>query len=265
VTSSTPPEARTDEFWYEYLTKGSPMERAGRRFFSRLPHEPRCRICAAPFAGAGAPIMRLIGKRPSDKSPNMCTSCFTFISRHHGGAEVVVTLLFADVRGSTTLAEQMPSAEFRALLDRFYDAAAKVIFEHDGGVDKFIGDEVTAMFIPMIAGDRHAARAIEAAQALLRATGHADPGGPWVPLGAGVYTGPVWVGAVGEGAHTDLTILGDGVNTTARLASVADAGEILVTADAAAAAGLDPNLERRSLELKGKQLVTEVVSLRIGA
>jgi len=125
--------------------------------------------------------------------------------------------------------------------------------------------QVTAMFIPMIAGDRHAARAIEAAQALLRATGHADPGGPWVPLGAGVYTGPVWVGAVGEGAHTDLTILGDGVNTTARLASVADAGEILVTADAAAAAGLDPNLERRSLELKGKQLVTEVVSLRIGA
>ena len=79
------------------------------------------------------------------------------------------------------------------------------------------------------------------------------------------HTGRVWFGAVGEGGHTELTALGDAVNTTARLASVAGAGEILVTADAAAAAGLDPGLERTPLELKGKRLVSKVVTLRVDA
>jgi adenylate cyclase len=67
---------------------------------------------------------------------------------------------------------------------------------------------------------------------------------------------------VGEGGHTQITALGDAVNTTARLASVAQAGEILVTTSAAATAGLDGSLERRSLELKGKEMPTEVVVRR---
>jgi adenylate cyclase len=79
-----------------------------------------------------------------------------------------------------------------------------------------------------------------------------------------VHTTLVWVGAVGEGSHTELTALGDSVNTTARLASAAAAGEVLVTVGAAAAAGLDPHLERRSLELKGKQKATQVVTLALG-
>jgi adenylate cyclase len=83
------------------------------------------------------------------------------------------------------------------------------------------------------------------------------------PVGAGVHTGTAWVGAVGEGTHTTLTALGDAVNTAARLASTAAAGEILVTACAAKAAGLEEGLERRSLQLKGKQEVVEVVSLKV--
>jgi adenylate cyclase len=74
-----------------------------------------------------------------------------------------------------------------------------------------------------------------------------------------------WFGAVGQGQRVKLTAVGDPVNTTARLASLAAAGEILVTTAAAKAAGLDPGLERRELELKGKQAVTEVVSLRAGS
>ena len=81
------------------------------------------------------------------------------------------------------------------------------------------------------------------------------------PVGAGVHTGQVWMGAIGEGTHVELTAVGDAVNVTARLASVATAGEILVTVDAAAAAGLDPTLPRRMIELKGKQQPTQVVSL----
>lgn len=265
MTSRKPPAAANEEFWREFLTRGDSKERAARRIFKRIPREPRCRMCAAPFAGLGAPLMRLIGKRQSDMNPNWCNSCSTFMRRHHGGAEVEGTMLFADIRGSTSLAEGMSPAEFHHLLDRFYSTATSVVFEHDGAVDKFVGDELVAMFFPLLSGERHTARAVEAAQALLRATGHADPAGPWVPLGVGVHTGRAWFGAVGEGGHTELTALGDAVNTTARLASVAGAGEILVTADAAAAAGLDPGLERTPLELKGKRLVTKVVTLRVDA
>jgi adenylate cyclase len=264
VASNRQPDSGDEAFWRDYLTRGGQMERAARRVFSRIPREPRCKVCAAPFAGIGAPVMRLIGKRQADKSPRLCASCFTFLAKHHGGAEIQCSFLFADIRGSTTLAEGLTTGDFHAILDRFYDVAAKVVFEHDGSVDKFVGDEVVAMFYPLLTGERHAARAVEAAQALLRATGHADPGGPWAPVGAGVHTGPAWVGAVGDGPHTELTALGDTVNTTARLASVAAAGEVLVTTSAAEAAGLDPDLVRKHLELKGKQLTTEVISLRVG-
>ena len=261
MVASRPPGGENEAFWRDFLTRGDAMERRVRGIFRRLPHGPRCKMCAAPFAGASAPLMRMIGKRPSDKNPTMCNSCFQFMATHHGGAEIECSFLFADIRGSTTLAEGMTPAEFHRLLDRFYSTATTVVFDHDGSVDKFVGDEVVAMFFPLLTGERHAARAIEAAIALLRATGHEQPGGPWAPIGAGVHTGPAWVGAVGEGSHTELTALGDTVNTTARLASAAVAGEVLVTSDAASVAGLDPNLERRRLDLRGKQVTTEVVSL----
>jgi adenylate cyclase len=263
MTANQPPDREDQVFWRDYLTRGSSLERQGRRVFKRIPSDPRCKICAAPFAGIGAPLMRAIGKRQSQQSPQMCNSCFKFIGAHHGGAEIEVSLLFADVRGSTTIAEGMPSAEFRDLMDRFYSTASKVVFDHDGSVDKFVGDALVAMFYPLLTGERHAARAVEAALALLRATGHEDQEGPWVPIGAGVHTGPAWVGAVGEGPRTELTALGDTVNVAARLAATADRGEVLVTAAAATAAGLDPALDRRRLELKGKQELTEVVALHV--
>ena len=252
-----------EEFWRDFLTRGDGMERRVRRVFRVLPHAPRCQLCAAPFAGPVAPIMRAFGKRPADKNPRVCQSCFSFIAKHHGGAEIEVSFLFADIRGSTTLAERMSSSQFHALLDRFYATASAVVFEHDGAVDKFVGDEVVAMFFPFVSGDLHATKAVQAAQALLRATGHADPGGPWAPIGAGVHTGLAWVGAVGDEAHTEVTALGDAVNIAARLAAAAAAGEVLVSSAAARAAGLDPMLETHALALKGKEAPTDVVSLRV--
>jgi adenylate cyclase len=263
VNTTPDPLPDNEEFWRDFLTRGDATERKVRWIFKHIPQGPRCKLCAAPFAGVGAPFMRMIGKRPSDKNPTMCNSCFDFTARHHGGAEIECSFLFADVRGSTAIAEGMSATSFRGLLDRFYATASAVVFDHDGSVDKFVGDELVAMFFPLLSGERHAERAVGAARALLAATGHADPAGPWLPLGAGVHSGPAWVGAVGDGAHVELTALGDTVNTTARLASVAGAGEILVTTAVAAVAGLDPALERRSLELKGKELSTEVVVLRV--
>ncbi len=261
---SGPGDRRDEEFWRDFLTNGGDtMHTIGRQVFRRIPADPRCRMCAAPFAGPGARIMRLVGKRQSGANPNWCTSCSDFMTKNHGGAEVSGAMLFADVRGSTSLAERMSAGDYHALLNRFYATASDVVFAHDGYVDKFVGDELVALFFPLLSGERYTGRAVEAAQALLRATGHAGPDGPWVPVGAGVHAGLAWFGAVGEGSHVELTALGDTVNTTARLASAAGPGEILVSAEAATAAGLDPGLARRTLDLKGKALGIEVVSRRV--
>ena len=258
------PAGRDEEFWRKFLEEGGDTWKGiGRRVLKVIPSDPRCRMCASPFKGPGAPLMRLIGKRPSDANPNWCRSCFDFMAKHRGGAEIRGAMLFADIRGSTALAERLSASEFHALLDRYFVTATKVVIKHDGAVDKFVGDELVALFFPLLTGERFAGRAVAAAQDLLRATGHTDPAGPWVPVGAGVHSGRAWFGVVGEGSHIELTAVGDAVNIAARLASLAEAGEVLVSADAAAESDLDPQLERRTLELKGKELATEVVSVRV--
>ncbi len=258
------PSVMDEEFWRKFLEGGGDTWKGvGRRVFKRIPADPRCRMCASPFRGPGAPLMRLIGKRPSEANPNWCTSCFDFMAKHHGGAEIEGAMLFADIRGSTALAERMSAGEYHDLLNRYFAVATQVVFKHDGFVDKFVGDELVALFFPLLSGERFVARAVAAAQDLLRATGHADPDGPWVPVGAGVHAGRAWFGVVGEGSHIEMTAVGDAVNIAARLAAHAEAGEVLISTYAAAASDLDPALASRTLELKGKALGTDVVSVRI--
>lgn len=261
-----PPPSANEEFWRQFLLHGDPRERRNHRIFRHIPSNPRCRLCAAPFAGVGRPIMRIIGKQPADNNPNLCSNCFTFVNENHGGAEIPLSLMFADVRGSTAMAEKMSAGEYQSLMGRFYDAAAKAIFDNDGFLDKFVGDEVVAIFAPLLALDQHAAHAVDAARSLLAGTGYGTPSGPWLQIGAGVHTGVAWMGAIGEGRHSTMTALGDVVNVAARLASVAKAGEILLTLDAAKAAGVDTSgLPRQQLELRGKEQLTEVVSLGTSA
>jgi adenylate cyclase len=173
-----------------------------------------------------------------------------------------LTLLFADVRGSTALAESMGTTGFRGLLDRFYHEMTKVLLAHDAVIDKFVGDEVVALFIPALTGADHAARGIEAARDVLRATGHQDPGGPWIPIGVGVHTGSAYVGTIGDSV-TDFTAIGDSVNVAARLASAAAAGEILVSEDACSLAGLADASEVRTLNLRGRNQPLNVRVVRV--
>jgi adenylate cyclase len=237
-----------------------------RRLHNRIPSSPRCKMCLAPFAGIGGVIMPLMGRRRWAKNPKYCAGCFSMLRANHGGAEIECSLLFADVRGSTTLAERMSPMAFTRLMGRFYDAATSVLVNQGAIVDKFVGDEVIGIFIPAMATQSHAQRAIEAARTLLIETGHGRPKGPWIPVGIGVNTGVAYVGSIGDGMDTEMTAMGDVVNTTARLSSVAAAGEILVTAGAAAAAGLEEvRLEHRSLTLKGKASPTDVVVLAVTA
>lgn len=253
-----------DEMWQKMLTEGNVMMRQWRHFTGSLPSNPRCVNCHRPFAGIGGALFRIfMGMRKSTKNPRYCADCHSFTTQFPGGAEVELTMLFVDVRGSTPLAEKMKDSEFSNLMNRFYEAVINILVQANAFIDKLVGDEVTALFIPGYAGKDHARKAVEVGEALLRVTGHGDPSGPWVPVGVGVHTGVAWVGSIvgASGAGADFTALGDNVNITARLASNAGAGEVLISDAAYAASGLDlGELERRQLELKGK---SEPVSVRV--
>jgi adenylate cyclase len=222
-----------------------------RRISRAIPSDPRCKLCDTPFGPPGN-LMRFIGFGPSRLTRRICRGCIHALEKRPGGAEIELSFLFADVRGSTALAEQMGSGEFSQLMARFYGAAAVAVDRRNGIVDKFVGDQVVALFIPGFAGTDHAADAIDAARELLAQTGHSD-GEPWIPVGAGVHTGVAFVGTVGEGDAVDFTALGDSVNTAARLASCAKAGEIVISSAAAKASKLDTaGLEERTLDLRGR-------------
>jgi adenylate cyclase len=241
-----------DELWERMLTGNVPRLHRMRQIWGALPSPPRCKLCNAPFRGPGGILMRALAYGPSPLNRRLCKWCLRGIHKHPGGAEVEISVLLADVRGSTAIAERMPPEEFSGLMARFYGAAAGVIDEWDGIVDKFVGDGAVALFIPGFAGSDHAAGAIAAARSLLEQTGNDGPE-PWIPVGAGVHTGRSFVGSVGEGDARDFTALGDTVNTAARLTGLAGAGEILISAEAATAGGLETTgLERRTLQLRGR-------------
>jgi adenylate cyclase len=235
-----------------------------RRVFRRLPSPPRCKLCAAPFAGIGGFVLRHVGFARSPGNPALCTKCLGKLRKHGmSGVEMPVTLLFSDVRGSTAMGEQMRPAEFYAFLDHFYRLASEAIVDHDGLVDKVVGDEIVALFFGGISGPKHAAAAVEAAIDVAERAAGADatPSGP-VPVGTAVHTGEAFVGGTGPGGTIeDFTALGDVVNTTARLASAAGAGEVIVSVAAAEAAGAD-GLERRTVEIRGRAEPVEVMVLR---
>ena len=234
-----------------------PRVRRLRRFWRLVPSSPRCKMCYSPFGAPGGPVLRLVGKGRWPGNPKICGGCFKDLYRYRQGAEIECTLLFADIRGSTALAESMGAAEFRRLLDRFYDTAMAVLIEHEAIVDKFVGDEVIGIFIPGLAGAEHARSAIDAGQALLHAMADGTDAAS-APIGIGVNSGVAYVGVVGIPEHLEFTALGDPVNVTARLASAAGGGEMLVTDAAAAAAGLATDgLERRHLDLRGRAQSTD--------
>lgn len=254
--------------WTAYLTGDlsnlGPMVHGIRRFFAVIPSDPRCQVCRAPFAGPGLLLSTLTGFGPgSSLNPTLCVRCEAIVKEHEVGIELEVTLMFADVRGSTTLAQELGPGAFHKLIDRFFKAGVDALVAHDALIEKLIGDEVAGIFVPGIGGPNHPQRAVNAALRLLEATGHRDAGGPWVRVGAGVHTGRAYVGAVGStSSKSVITVLGDAANTAARLASNAGPGEILVSAEAGCV-GAVVDGEPRSLELKGRAAPLEVRVLHV--
>jgi adenylate cyclase len=183
--------------------------------------------------------------------------CEDFAENFPGGAEVEMSILFVDVRGSTALSEQMSATEFSRLINRFYIESTKIIIEEDGLVEKLAGDSVAAFWGKGFAGPNYTAKTLKTAQKILQSMEREK-----IPVGIGVHAGVAYFGAMGaEDGLTNVSAIGEEVNTAARLAAQAAAGEIIVSEKAIEQAGVEGSgLESRSLTLKG---ISQPVAVRV--
>jgi class 3 adenylate cyclase len=150
-----------------------------------------------------------------------------------GGRRASVSVLFADVVAFTPLAETKPAEEVVALLNELFSVLTEVVFRHGGTVDKFIGDCIMAVFGAPVAGEDHAARALAAAEDMMRFLETANESfreryGATIELGIGINTGDVLVGNIGSDKRMEYTVIGDVVNVAARLEAIARPNQVLV-------------------------------------
>lgn len=151
-----------------------------------------------------------------------------------GGVNQMITVLFADIRGFTTLSENEKPEKIVHLLNLYFTAMSEIIFEFGGTLDKYIGDGLMAIFGAPTASPEDARNALRAAVAMqkrlldlnrdLRKDGFAD-----VKMGIGLHTGEATIGYIGSEKRSEYTAIGDTVNLASRLESNARAGQILVS------------------------------------
>ncbi|MFL6192931.1 MAG: adenylate/guanylate cyclase domain-containing protein, partial [Thermoanaerobaculia bacterium] len=162
-----------------------------------------------------------------------------------GGSRRQVSVLFSDIRGFTSLAETMSPDEVASLLTEYFTVMVEIVFEHGGTLDKFIGDALMALWGAPIAHDDDPDRATRAAVAMQRALERLNDewsrkGRPRLSVGIGISLGDVFAGNIGSDRRLEYTVIGDAVNTAARLCSEAGPGEILIAEPLYAALTMRP-------------------------
>jgi adenylate cyclase len=172
------------------------------------------------------------------------------------GEEVEVSILFLDIRNFTAFAERSEPTEVVALLSDLWELAVPVLLRHGGHANKFIGDGLLGVFGAPEALADHADRALHAALEIAERV-HREFKGR-IEVGIGVNSGPVVAGTVGGGGRVEFTVIGDAVNTAARVerATRETGDQVLITEDTRRrlrTQGLEL-VERKAVELKGKQV-----------
>ena len=263
-------EPLTPADWESYWRfAAQPSARAFKRVLRSLPTTPRCGYCGAPFGGVGGRLVGPLGYRPSRKNPNLCSACVELAPP--GGMTLEIGVLFADLRGFTSDSEKRTPAEVGAELRRFYAHAEKVLFP-EAVIDKLIGDEVMALYVPPFVVPaarevddevrRHIAHVmIEHARELLERVGYGTSGVPDFNVGIGLDFGDAFIGNIGHTAVHDFTAVGDVVNTASRLQGHAAGGEVLLSARLAALLP-EPVGVPEDLVVKGKQEPLDVRRVR---
>ena len=133
-----------------------------------------------------------------------------------------MTVLFADIRGFTSLSEKLSPSELRALLNRYFTHMTEIIFDNHGTIDKYVGDMIMAFWGAPLKNPNHAKQAIEAAMQMLEKTAELKPilkaeGYPEIDIGIGLNTGMMNVGDMGSSYRRAYTVLGDNVNLGSRI------------------------------------------------
>jgi adenylate cyclase len=266
-----PDQPLAPEDWAAYIEfTAQTQSRVVKAALRALPSTPRCGYCGAPFAGLGGRIVRPLGYRPSRKNPNLCSTCVELAPP--GGMTAEVGVLFADIRGFTAESESMSPQQVSEHLRRFYAMTERVLFP-EALIDKLIGDEVMALYIPLYldpegfrASEEAVKRRVAAvmlghARELLERAGYGGKAGPELALGLGLDLGEVFIGNVGDRAVHDFTAIGDVVNTASRLQGQAASGEVVVSARLAAYLDEPPG-PAEDVVLKGKQAPVAVHRVR---
>ena len=265
-----PDEPLSPEDWEAYWRLASQRgSRAFKRVLRAMPSSPRCGFCGAPFSGFGARLAGPLGYRPSRKNPNLCAVCVELAPP--GGTTLEIGVLFADLRGFTSESESQTPQEVSAKLRRFYACAEKVFFP-EALIDKLIGDQVMALYVPALMvpaseeadpGARgHIAHVmLKHTRQLLERAGYGSSAEPDFAIGIGLDFGEAFIGNIGDTAVHDFTAVGDVVNTASRLQSHAVGGEVLLSARLARLFP-EPVGVPDSLVLKGKQDPVDVRRVR---
>lgn len=182
-----------------------------------------------------------------------------------GGERRRVTVLFADLRGFTRLAEDMDPDRVVVLLNRFHAAMVEVVFRHGGTLDKYLGDGLMAYFGAPVPQDDQAVRAVRCALDMQEALGRLDaagfvPGEEPLRMGIGVHTGVALVGDIGAEARREFTVIGDAVNVAARLEQLTkEVDRPVLVSGATAAAAPALRFERvDAVALRGRDEPVEV-------
>lgn len=151
-----------------------------------------------------------------------------------GGRLSEVTMLFSDIRGFTTMSDGRPAQEIVNTLNEYFEVMVEVLFQHSGTLDKFVGDEIIALFGAPIALDDAPFKAVACSLAMLHAledlnrTRAAENQAP-IRIGIGINTGNVITGAIGSNRALQYTAIGDAMNVASRLVNVASQGEVIIS------------------------------------
>jgi adenylate cyclase len=268
-----------EALWRRLFETGHPELIAKQKRLQNQGRPPRCKLCLAPFGELPAGGWSEDQPGPSNRNPRFCSLCDHFIRGNPGGAKVTMTMVFADVRGSTILSEQLDLEEYVRGINDFYRRTTGVFVETDGFMMDVMGDEVFALypagFSGVSASDAEVAegdlREVRATNAAKKALGSArrlvEIGKPTTPaefaFGVSVHTGAVYIGTIrgAEEGISDVRVWGLEVNKAARMCAQANPGEALVSREFCAAAGVDAErLPERILQFKG---IAQPVGVRV--
>ena len=184
-----------------------------------------------------------------------------------GGDRKVVTVLFSDIRNFTRISESLPPDKLVQLLNEYFTEMARIIFENQGSLDKYIGDAIVAVFGSLIPLENSAEAAVRTAVQMMREMVSLNE--KWMnqygfnmEMGIGINTGEVFLGNIGSPERMEFTVIGDTVNIASRFSGVAKAGQILITRETLTCLGPNMNYgELEPIEVKGKTGKLEVFEI----